>query len=342
MYEEGVLLKLGILVLLGGIAVGMEPRNEPKTYTPQAVEKLTTYPSAPISELIPVDQPVAAPTAAKMITGDLRKKLERQMRAIAADFGVNLTNPVEWSGHPSPHGNHRSKNGAFLSVDFDEGNKVTHFYLTGRELPHHGTKMVTPILFEGYARKCYRKVFGILPVGAVKLKWDGFGLKGGGSGEAADWSVSIDGVPMMKVGSVATQRDGLGEWSLSCRKGPSADEVEALTKILKTQPTHITEEEAVAAAWKNWKEVRQAPYTGTDFTIWCRLREVSQAEKEPWGVYSHSNTERRAWKNKTQESSQLDPVFFEVGINQALFRIDVLVDRKTGQVLRMNQGRMSW
>ena len=146
---------------------------------------------------------------------------------------------------------------------------------------------------------------------------------------------------MKQIGSVTTRMDGM-PWSLSCRRGPSAGEVETLTKILQARPTRITGEEAVATAWKNWKKVRAAPFTGNDFVIRCELREVTQAEMEPWGEFASFKTERLAWTNKGRESSPPDPVFYEVHITQTLFEINVLVERQTGRVLRMNQGRMSW
>lgn len=341
MHDGWMRLKLATLMLLTGMTMGMEPRKEPKVYTPEEVENSTAYPNAPLARLISVAVPPTSPAADPTMPKDRRKKMEEQVRAVSNLFGVNITEPIELTKHRKNSAAHRGKDGTFLMLDFDDKNEIIQFYLTGSDLPDDGVHMTTPELFEGYARECHRKAFGVLPVGKMDFEWDGSGIKVR-RGEAARWNVSIGGVPMKKTASVTASMDGRGQWSLSCVKGPTAAEEEALTRILQTQPTRITEEEAVATAWKNWKNVRAAPFTGPDFTIRCGLREVTEEEKEPWGENLPVNTERKAWKNQILESSEMEPVFYEVSIARTLFQINVLVDRHTGQVLRMNQGRMSW
>lgn len=85
-----------------------------------------------------------------------------------------------------------------------------------------------------------------------------------------------------------------GHWSIHGTPGPTPSEVKEIADWFQKNPTKVTEAEAVAIAWKNWKAVHDTKDDRADLQITCQLRKGIREEREPWGVFGVINPERES------------------------------------------------
>jgi hypothetical protein len=335
-----------IILLLTGSVMALAASERAETYLPEEVEKEAYYQKAPVSELIPVPEPPKPkPADDTGIPEATRNFATGRIQAFAKYYGVQVTGPMEWGKTEKEiRVYYRSPDGPFIAMHFDpEEEQVTSAYISGLRFEEDATPPEAEERFESYAGEFHRRVFGFAPPAEREA---GHPIRVERSTRSRDirWSVIVNGATMLRQASVKAELVPLnGRWTLSGSRGPSPSDVKAIEELLQKEPTRITEPEAVAIAWKHWKAVGTAPNDGTDYSIWCRLKEGAVEEREAWGGLSSLDREPKAWKNKATESGPADPVFHEVGISpQGLFRVNVLVDRTNGKVIRMNQCKMAW
>ena len=254
--------KIALIVAFVGMASATGKPEERRNYKPKEIETGKEYPLAPLSELISIKRPETIVLAKVEITEKQRQDFEKKFRETAPRFDVAIVALPQVMDFPStPYINQHGKDRPYFALYFDKNTSdKTSIYYTGNGLPSRGEKIDTADVFEAYARDCYLKAFDSTPIGELESAGNGGNLKVS-HGESAFWKVLIEGVSMKKTSSVRIALEGNEQWSLSCNKGPTAEEVKALTEHLRSQPTRVTDQEAVATAWKNWKAVRPANYS---------------------------------------------------------------------------------
>lgn len=337
-----------IILLFAGSAVALAAgeRVEPRIYHPEEVEKEAFYQKAPVSGLIAVPEPPEPKPAGNTgIPEAVRAFATARIQAFAGDYGVQVTGPMEWGKTGEEiHVYYRSPDGHFIAMQFDpDGEQATSAFISGLRFEKDATPPEEEERFVSYAGEFHRHVFGFAPPAEREAD---HAIRVERSTHTRDirWSVIVHGATLLRQASMKAERNAQdGRWTLSGSRGPSPSEVKAIEELLQKEPTRITEPEAVAIAWKHWKAVGTAPNDGADYSIWCRLKEGTAEERAPWGGLGSFNREPKAWKNKAMESGPADPVFHEVEISsQGLFRVNVLVDRIDGGVIRMHQFKMTW
>ncbi|MCW1923676.1 hypothetical protein OKA05_14010 [Luteolibacter arcticus] len=338
------------LLFTGSVMLAAGERVEPRTYLPGEVEKEAYYQSAPVSELIavpelPTPKPKPKPADDTGISEATRNFATARIQALAKYYGVQITVPMEWGKTGEEiRVYYRSADGHFIAMHFDPDEKqVAGAHISGLRIEEDATPPEAEERFESYAADFHRRVFGFAPP-AEREAAHPLRVERSTHTRQVRWSVIVNGATMIRQAYVKAELDPRdGRWTLSGSRGPSRSEVKSIEELLQKEPTRITEAEAVAIAWKHWKAVGTPPKDGTDYRIWCRLKEGAAEEREPWGGLSSFDREAKAWKNKATESGPMDPVFHEVGISlPGLFRVNALVDRIDGKVIRMNQRKMAW
>ena len=333
------------------LALAAAKDTEPRQYQPQELEASPEYQAAALAKLIeqPVPphgaMPTLAPPAQPEIPRERREKMEAAFRAISLAFHCDTAGkPLELAkDRPALTLNEAPQGGLYLSVVFDPQDRPVSVHLSDKSLPLAGNRMITAEKFEAYAIKCHQLAFGYKPQGELDLDHISTDANGISGNVDAVWSARPAGIPMLSFASLSANQSGLDRWTLSFTRGPGAREVADMAQFIQEQPTRITEAQAVAIAWKNWKAIRPARYEAGDYRIWSRLREIAPTEMEPWsGTNFSNNNERMAWLPEQPLGQSPDPVAYEVVIADGLFSVNALVDRRDGKLLRLNQNRMTW
>jgi hypothetical protein len=326
------------------MALAASEFQAPRTYTPEEVENIAFYQKAPMSDLVAVPKPAQQALATQAeVPQAIRETISRKLQKLGKEYGVEVSGDLEWerSNHEiSVH--YRSTDGVFLSMNFDPAgdHQVTFAYLAKLRLAEDSAP--TPERFESHAVEFHQRAFGF-PLPADRAGDDRIRLERFTGANTTHWQVIVNGAAMLREASIRAEQDPRnGSWTLSGSRGPTPSEVKAIEELLQKEPTKITEQEAMAIAWKNWKAVGKTLEDVFDYRIHCQLKEGSPAEIEPWEALPAHHYDAKAWKNAAAGSEPTDPVFYEVQIARNLSIASVLVDRINGKVIRIQQGRIGW
>jgi hypothetical protein len=334
--------RIFIPLLLAGsfmvVAAG-EPAN-PRIHTSGEVENLPGYQDAPVSKLVAAAKPPEkAPPEEAEIAEAIRKTIGDRAKSLGKAYGMDMSGDlnVGASGLMISVG-YRDPGNALLSLDFNrKGNQVIHALVQDVRLED----AATPDLLEKRYTDFHRRAFGFDPP-AVRPAGDRIRVERSIKDNFAEWRITVDGALVGAAMIRAMPNPGDGRWTILGTPCPTSGEVKEIADWLQKEPTRITEEEAVAIAWKNWKAVRSAADGDADYQITGQLRKGTKEEREPWGVYGCIHGEPKAWKNMAAFSDSPDPVFHEVQFTKNFYTVSVLVDRMDGKVIRIHEGQRGW
>lgn len=325
------------MILAGGLAVGASAAEERKAMTQAEVEGWEEYTKAPLTKLVEVPKKKWEVPKKAPLGEDILLEGEAKLRSLARRLELPVTQPLQ--RHEHHDGSvlyHRFPDRSYYSLWFQaDGREVSSVRMFDLPMFDELSSFVTPELFEGYARGFYLKAFGVAPGRDAAFRWDGVGIHRFGK-ESAIWGVSVEGVIMKNVASFSVTRDANEKWTVSCSKGPTRWEIEKMKERLRKQPVKVSYREAMAIAWKNWKAVRKDGYGVQEFAFHPVLRQLDKKELQPFGTASRMSGQQQAWVNPAVDRGNPDRVFYQVQLSAGLFAVDVLVDRGSGEVVRLS------
>ena len=317
----------------------------PRTHVPEEVESSPFYQKAPMSKLVAVPEPQRqAPALQAEIPQAVRDAITRKVRKLGREYSVDVSGDLKWeSSDHETRVDYRSADGACIAMHFDQkGTQVTFAYLSGLRLTGEKIPSEAPERFERYAEEFHTRTFGFSHP-AERETDDRIRVTCSAEFPDVHWRVVVSGAAMLREASFRAVPDPQnGHWRIYGSPGPTASEIKANEELLQKEPTKISESEAVAIAWKNWKALGTALNGTADYQIHCQLKEGSAGETEPWEDLAALDYDKKAWRNTAAREGPPDPVFYEVQIRRHFATASVLVDRIDGKVIRINQGRMGW
>lgn len=309
----------------------------PRTYIPGEVESLTFYEEVPVSKLVAVPKPPEAALEKSEIPEVVRKTVTDRAKSFGKAYGMDVSGALGISA--SDHQilvSHSNPDSSFFELRFNpEGNQVIFAMIMNVRLENATTPEQIGKRFADF----HRQAFGFdLP--AERPPGDRIRVERAIDATFAQWRVIVDGALLKETIIQANSVPTDGRWSIHGGPCPTSSEIEEIAGWFQKKPTKLTEAEAVAIAWKNWKMVRDTKDAPSVFQITCQLRKGLKEERDPWGVFGVT-IEPKAWKNLAAVSDSPDPVFYEVKITGEP-NVSILVDRMDGRVIRVHQGKVSW
>ena len=309
----------------------------PRIYTPGEVENLAFYEQAPVSVLVAVPKPPEAPPEKNEISEAVRKVVADRAKSFGKAYGMDMSGELSISGSDQEiFVSHSNPDGPSFELHFNpEGNQTTFAFIMNVRLE----AATTPEQIEKRFTDFHRQAFGF-DIPAERPTGDRIRVERSIDATFGQWRVIVDGALLKETIIQANSVPTDGRWSIHGAPCPTSSEIEEIAEWLQKKPTKLTEAEAVAIAWKNWKAVRDTKADPSDFQITCQLRKGTKEEREPWGVFGVTD-EPKAWKNLAAVSDSPDPVFYEVKI-LGRPNVSILVDRMDGKVIRIHQGTVPW
>ena len=316
------------------------------TVTIESIQTSQAYKDATVPPMTVIPTPPAAPrkpTPPLTLTDTDKARISSRLQTLSTSLGINEQWPFTFKQEPDyiTVDAHIGSN-RFISFGIDlDDHAIQHMALNYPGGPGALLDSSDHTAFTAEARRIYTTVLATPPPGT--LTEDSRSTKNSTSGKREghlSWYTQHKGVHFPVQASIRIQEKGPGQWWTWMQRHAPAPDTDILDVFMKKHPVTVTEEAAMAAAVKAWKKLGTSP----DPRARIHATEVVCTKgPTPTAFAEHFVESDRRWILLDLNTRPDTPYGYQITFSPAaLWTVTATVDWTSGQVIRMQQGRMSW
>ena len=314
--------------------------------TIESIQKSQAYKDAMVAPMTVIPAPPATPrkpTPPLTLTDTDKTRISSRLQKLSISLGVDEQWPFKFKQEPDyiTVDAHIGSN-RFISFGIDlDDHTIQHMALSYPGGP--GTLLDTSdhAAFTVEARRIYTTVLGTAPAGSQTDDSRSQPNTTTGKREGhISWYTQHKGVSFPAEASIRIQEKGPGQWWTWMQRHAPTPDTNKLDAFMKKHPVTVTEEAAMAAAVKSWQKLGTPPDTRA--RIHAPAIECTKGPT-PTAFAEHFVESDRRWILLNLNTRSDTPYGYQITFSPAaLWTVTATVDWTTGQVIRMQQGRMSW
>jgi len=268
---------------------------------------------------------------------EARKAAEDALNAALKRLGDTVADAYQWESF-NENWMLRCDGGRVSAFVSAEDLVLEYLTVSWPNPPHPDILKDSPESFTRYAAHCYRKVFGEESVGVAALNGHLAQADGATYNGNVIWNC-IEGELLLGDNRFSLQYKEPGGYDMRLSRDVSSADLRDAGEYLAKYPVEVDQRMAVAIVFKTWEGLGKMPAARAA----DEMRHASSlAVTDSQALQPRFFSDQMIWKNAGLVEDGWPPYVRKVSLGWGLFTVEAELDWRTGEILWMRQGTMSW